>query len=81
MPRPIYEIAKDIYADWSNIGKGISPYAKPYLEAMFSLNHPSDNYVLDSGDSVIRYFLANAQTYRGEKAKQYKSELKKQLTY
>ena len=29
MKRPIYEIAKEIRADW----KPVSPYAKPYLDA------------------------------------------------
>lgn len=76
-PRSIASIARDIKADWSKIGKGVNYAAKPYLDAMFSLDKISDNYGLDSGASVVAYFLANANSYRGEKAKALKAELKK----
>jgi len=79
--RPISEIARDIKNDWSKLGKGVSPYAKPYLDAMHALNSIYDNYYQDSADSVIRYFLANASTWRGEKAKEIKKELKSLLQY
>lgn len=79
--RPISEIAREINSDWSKLGKGVSPYAKPYLDAMHALNDINDNYYLDSADSVIRYFLANASTWRGEKAKEIKKELKSLLQY
>jgi hypothetical protein len=70
--RPIYIIAREITKDWSKINYG----AKPYLDAMFTLNSMSDNYGYDSANSIIIYFLANAQTWRGETAKKIKSELK-----
>lgn len=73
--RPLNEIAKEIHADWSVQGKGVSPYAKPYLDALQSLNDINDNYYLDSADSVVRYFLANASTWKGEKARAIKKEL------
>ena len=47
MMRPIYEIAKEIRANWTPV----SPHAKPYLDAMFSLNDISDDYFADSGKS------------------------------
>ena len=72
LKRPIYEIAKEIRADW----KPVSPYAKPYLDAMFSLNDISDDYFADSGKSVVLYFLSNAGTWRGETARRIKAELK-----
>ena len=75
MKRPIYEIAKEIRADW----KPVSPYAEPYLNAMFSLHDISDNYYLDSGRSVVLYFLSNAGTWRGETARRIKEELKQLL--
>lgn len=81
MSRPIYEIAEDIFSDWSQIGKGVSPYAEQYLDALRTINSIEDNYFFDSADSVVRYFLANAQTYRGAKAKELKSELKALLKY
>ena len=70
--RPIYEIAKEIKKDW------VKPYfgAVPYLQAMQTLNHPSDKYGFDSAKSIINYFLSNASTWRGETAKRIKTELK-----
>ena len=70
--RPLYIIAREIRADW----KKVSPYAAPYLQAMFYLNSVDDNYILDSGRSIVSYFLANAGTWRGETAKRIKAELK-----
>lgn len=74
--RPLYEIAKEIREDW---GSKIYFGAKPYLAAMLSLNSINDNYGLDSGKCMVRYFLANASTWRGEVAKRIKAELKNML--
>jgi hypothetical protein len=65
-------IAREISKDWS------SPYfgAVPYLQAMGSLDSIKDNYIYDSGRSVVSYFLANASTWRGETARRVKAELK-----
>jgi hypothetical protein len=73
--RSIAVIAREIRADWKK------PYfgAVPYLDAMCELNSINDNYYYDSGESVVRYFLANANTWRGEKARAVKAELKKIL--
>jgi len=79
MARAINEIAKEIRTDWSKLGKGVSPYAKPYLDAMFSLDKITDNYICDSGASVVAYFLANASSWRGETAKRIKKELNEML--
>ena len=79
MSRPIYVIAVEIKFDWSKLGKGVNYAAKPYLDAMMSLDTISDNYYLDSGKSIVSYFLANATSYRGEKAKALKAELKAML--
>lgn len=71
-PRPIYEIAADIIEDWPK------PYfaAVPYINAMRDLNVITDNYMCDSGRSVLIYFLGNATTWRGETARTIKKELK-----
>ena len=70
--RTIKDIAHDITQDWSK------PYfgAVPYLDAMLTLTDKSSRYYYDSAESVVIYFLSNAATYRGEKARLYKSELK-----
>jgi hypothetical protein len=75
MRRPLYTIAREIRADW----KKVSPYAAPYLQAMSCLNSVDDNYILDSGRSIVSYFLANAGSWRGETAKRIKAELKAML--
>ena len=74
-PRPLYIIAADIRGAWSK------PYfgAKPYLDAMASLHTITDNYGMDSADSIVRYFLANAGTWRGADARRVKAELKSML--
>lgn len=70
--RPISVIAAEIAADW----QPPSLYAVPYLQAMASLNKATDPYYADSAASIIRYFLANANSWRGEKAREIKKELK-----
>jgi len=72
MARPIYEIATEIRKDWKNVNFA----AKPYLDAMSTLNSISDNYIMDSGKSIVLYFLSNASSWRGEVAKAIKAELK-----
>ena len=73
--RPISAIATQIQSDWKNVNYA----AKPYLQAMFSLNSMQDNYYQDDAQSVVRYFLANAGTWRGDVAKTIKAELKAML--
>ena len=70
--RAIKDIAKEIRSDWKK------PYfgAVPYLEAMETLNSIEDDYYLDSAKSIVLYFLANANTWRGETARRVKAELK-----
>jgi hypothetical protein len=46
---------------------------------MKELNDINDSYYYDSAESVVRYFLANTGTWRGEDAKRIKSELKAML--
>lgn len=73
--REIFTIAKEIWADWSAQGKNF-PHAFPYLEAMHQLDRITDDYGCDSAKSVVLYFLANVQSWRGETAKRIKAELK-----
>lgn len=71
--RPLYEIAREIRQDWKKVYFG----AVPYLDAMSSMDKITDDYGADSGTSVVLYFLANASTWRGPKAKEIKAELKR----
>jgi hypothetical protein len=74
--RPLSEIANDIRLDW---GSKVNYAAKPYLEAMFDLRSINDRYGYDSADSIVRYFLSNASSWRGPVAKAIKAELKRML--
>jgi ribosomal protein L37AE/L43A len=71
----IKEIAGLVSKDWRNVNYG----AKPYLDAMYSLSSIKENYMADSGSSVVAYFLANANSWRGEIAKAVKKELNRRL--
>lgn len=70
--RTINQIASEIENSWTNVNYA----ARPYLDAMHTLTNINDNYMFDSGRSVVLYFLANANSWRGDKAKAIKAELK-----
>jgi len=70
--RSIRSIALDIRQDWVKVNFA----AKPYLDAMLELNSINDKYYEDSAKSVVLYFLSNASSFRGERAKVLKAELK-----
>jgi len=73
--RKIHEIASEIETSWENVNYA----ARPYLSAMHEVSDLSDKYFYDDARSVVLYFLANASTWRGEKAKAIKAELKAML--
>lgn len=73
--RTIREIAREIRTDWEKI----SPYANEYLKAMERLDSINDRFYFDDGRSIVLYFLANAQGWRGDVAKRIKLELKSML--
>jgi hypothetical protein len=72
MTRPIHTIADEIIKDWTK------PYfgAVPYLGAMRFLHTIEDSYGYDDARTVILYFMSNATTWRGAKAREIKAELK-----
>lgn len=73
--RTLHAIACDIHMSWPK------PYfgAVPYIQAMRNLSDITDMYGMDSADSIVRYFLANAGTWRGEDARRIKGELRKMI--
>lgn len=75
--RTFQQIARDIRSTWLNVYFG----AVPYLEAMLTLDtsDPNSKYHLITAGDVVRYFLANAQTFRGADARRLKAELKSML--
>lgn len=75
MSRSLGSIANEIRADWKK------PYfgAVPYINAMSSMVSINDNYGDDPGRMIVAYFLGNANSWRGEKARAIKAELKAML--
>lgn len=71
----IGRIATIIGTDWKNV----SVHARPYLEAMAVIESINDKFGLDSGSSIVAYFLSNASGWRGETAKLVKAELNRRL--
>lgn len=72
IPENLSAIATIIRQDWKKIYFG----AVPYLSAMQELSHIGQAYGHDSAATIVRYFLANSSTWRGETAKAVKSKLK-----
>lgn len=71
-PRSLRVIANEIRKDWAKVNYA----AKPYLDAMSTVDSINDMYIHDTAYSIVCYFLANAGTWRGETAKRIKAELK-----
>lgn len=72
MTRSLDTIAREIRADWKK------PYfgAVPYMNAMAQLFSVDDKYGYDDAQSIVRYFLSNASSWRGDTARRIKAELK-----
>ena len=73
--RTISAIATEIKADWKNVYFG----AVPYLDAMLQLSTMDQNFGCDPAKEIVMYFLANANAWRGPKAREVKAELKNML--
>ena len=69
--RSLHVIGREILVDWKK------PYfgAVPYLSALADLETIEGSYGDDSARSIVRYFLSNATTWRGEVARRIKAEL------
>lgn len=72
IPDNLSSIARIIRKDWKKIYYG----AVPYLDAMECINSIHDNFLEDSARSIVCYFLANAQAWKGETARAVKEKLK-----
>jgi len=73
--RDLFIIAHEIMYDWQKPFYG----AVPYIKALYQLKSIDDYYGMDSADMIVRYFLSNATTWRGETARRIKAELKQML--
>lgn len=75
--RTFAEIAREIKQTWKNVYFG----AEPYLQAMLTIESSDKDapYMLELAEDIVIYFLANAQTWRGEDARRIKAELKSMI--
>ena len=80
-PRSLRVIAAEIQRTWVRKDGTSSMYfgAVPYVHAMRGLDKITDTYGCDRASDIVRYFLANANTYRGETARRVKAELRAML--
>lgn len=72
--RPIYEIAADIRREWGP--SNVNYAAKPYLDAMLQLSDMNSRFYEDDAKTILAYFLSNAGSFRGGRAKELKDEIK-----
>lgn len=70
------QIAVEIETYWPKV----SPYARPYLDAMHSIQNIDGYYYADTAKSVVLYFLSNAASWKGEEARRIKAELRALVT-
>lgn len=80
--RTVSDIAREIFSLW----RPVDPGARPYLEAMLSMDyssfiHPDSPttermYGAEPARDVVERFLSNASTFRGEDARRVKLELR-----
>ena len=75
--RTFAEIAREIKQTWKNVYFG----AEPYLQAMATIESSGKDapYMFETAEDIVIYFLANAQTWRGEDARRIKAELKSMI--
>ena len=75
--RTFAEIAREIKQTWKKVYFG----AEPYLQAMLTINSDDKRapYLFETAEDIVIYFLANAQTWRGEDARRIKAELKSMI--
>lgn len=71
----IRSLAHLVELDWTPVNFG----ARPYLDAMHTLDSIDQHYGADSAKTIVLYFLSNAKTWRGETAKAVKAELKRRV--
>lgn len=76
--RTLDELGNLMRRSWSRDGQ-VSPAAKPYLDALVSLQTMDDSYGADSASNIITYLLGNSTGWKGETAKFVKNELKRRL--
>ena len=74
--RPLYVIAQEIKKTWK---PNVHPWAKPYVDALLTVDKMSDRYICEDARTQVIYLLGNMRMWRGEDAKRIKAELNSML--
>lgn len=74
--RTLRAIAGEITRDWKKMADAEQHPAHPHVDAMLRLEKITDRYAAESGETIVRYFLANAGGWRGPVAQRVKAELR-----
>jgi hypothetical protein len=79
--RPLNQLAAEILVDWkeSPSSAAYRVFAKPYVEAMLSMQKCSDMYGMEYGDMIVARALNALHQWRGETARKVKAELNAHL--
>jgi hypothetical protein len=72
------ELAEMAYNDWPAARSENHP-AGAYLVPLLGLENLQSRYGVERGEGLVRYFLANAGSWRGEIAREVKRELRRRL--
>lgn len=70
------DLALDIVADYNRNGKPVYWSAKPYVDAMLSLDSWDESFYSDDALTCAVYAFSNLSTWRGEEARAIKAEWK-----
>src|SRR5947209_2545495 len=76
MGRPLFDIAKEIVADWQSP----SPPARAYLKGMLYLLGMDDHSADLDATTTVRLFLLYAKEWKGPVAERVKAELQEMRT-
>ena len=79
-PRTIKDIVADITATWGEEKVRTTGYAaKPYLEALATVETVDEMYGADKAEHLVRYLLTNLTQFKGARARELKEELRAHL--
>lgn len=79
LTRPLYEIAREIKADYRAQGKPVYFAAVPYLDATETLVTLDGKFYEDDAEGIVIRLVGNLGTWRGETATRVKAELRAAL--
>lgn len=78
-PRTIKAIVSDVITTWGDKLPTVGYAAKPYLEALTTVETTEEYYGDDKAEHLLRYALSNMAQFKGQRARELKEELRAHL--